>query len=168
MPKAQETVLEIDLKALKHNFEYLQSKLDSSTKFLAVVKAFAYGSDAVEIAKYLQDLQVDYFAVAYVNEGVALRDAGITKPILVLHPQPIHFKTIIERCLEPSLYNAKVLNEFISVAENENQNNYPVHIKFNTGLNRLGFWENDVDYIVSKLLKTQSVIVKSLFSHSSI
>ncbi len=165
MPKAQETVLEIDLKALKHNFEYLQSKLDSSTKFLAVVKAFAYGSDAVEIAKYLQDLQVDYFAVAYVNEGVALRDAGITKPILVLHPQPIHFKTIIERCLEPSLYNAKVLNEFISVAEKENQNNYPVHIKFNTGLNRLGFWENDVDYIISKLQNTQSVIVKSLFSH---
>ena len=165
MPKAQETVLEIDLKALKHNFEYLQSKLDSSTKFLAVVKAFAYGSDAIEIAKYLQDLDVDYFAVAYVNEGVALRDAGITKPILVLHPQPIHFKTIIERCLEPSLYNAKVLKEFISVAENENQNNYPVHIKFNTGLNRLGFWEKDVAYIISKLQKTQSVIVKSLFSH---
>jgi alanine racemase len=165
MPKAQETVLEIDLKALKHNFEYLQSKLQSSTKFLAVVKAFAYGSDAQEIAHYLQRLDVDYFAVAYVNEGVALRDAGIIKPILVLHPQPIHFKTIIDRCLEPSLYNAKVLNEFIAVAKKEKQTNYPVHIKFNTGLNRLGFFENDVDDIIEKLDQTTSVKVTSLFSH---
>ena len=165
MPKAQETVLEIDLKALKHNFEYLQSKLQSGTKFLAVVKAFAYGSDAVEIAKYLQELNVDYFAVAYVNEGVALRDAGIIKPILVLHPQPVHFKIIIKRCLEPSLYNAKVLNEFITTAKQEKQTDYPVHIKFNTGLNRLGFMENDVDYITKTLAKTTSVKVKSLFSH---
>ncbi|WP_298893784.1 alanine racemase [uncultured Psychroserpens sp.] len=165
MPKAKETVLEIDLKALKHNFEYLKSKLKSNTKILAVVKAFAYGSDANVIAKYLQDLEVDYFAVAYVSEGVALRDAGITTPILVLHPQAVNFKTLIERCLEPSLYNAKVLNEFIAIATEEHQTNYPVHIKFNTGLNRLGFWENDVDYIVSKLENTSSIKVKSLFSH---
>ena len=79
MPKTQETVLEIDLKALKHNFKFLKSKLKPSTKFLAVVKAFGYGSDSVEIAKYLQDLDVDYFAVAYVNEGIVLRHAGITK-----------------------------------------------------------------------------------------
>ena len=85
MPKAKETVLEIDLSALTHNFNYLKSKLQPQTKFLAVVKAFAYGSDAVEIAKHLQKLNVDYFAVAYVNEGVVLRDAGITAPILVLH-----------------------------------------------------------------------------------
>ena len=165
MSKVQETILEIDLKALKHNYEYLQSKLDSETKFLAVVKAFAYGSDVIKIAKYLQNLNVDYFAVAYVNEGVALRNAGIIKPILVLHPQPIHFKTIIERCLEPSLYNAKVLNEFITVSKKERQTNYPVHIKFNTGLNRLGFGENDVDYIVSKLKDNNSIKAKSLFSH---
>ncbi|WP_341217200.1 alanine racemase, partial [uncultured Wocania sp.] len=165
MPKAQETVLEIDLKALKHNFEYLKSKLNNNTKFLAVVKAFGYGSDACEIAKYLQNLNVDYFAVAYVNEGVALRNAGITKPILVLHPQTINFKTLIEYCLEPSLYNAKVLNEFITIASAEKQNNYPIHIKFNTGLNRLGFWENDVDYIISKLKNTDAVKVKSMFSH---
>ena len=165
MPKAQETVLEIDLNSLKHNVEYIKSKINKGTKFLAVVKAFAYGSDANTIAKYLQDLDVDYLAVAYVSEGVALRDAGIVKPILVLHPQAINFKTLIERCLEPSLYNAKILNEFIAVASNEGQTNYPVHIKFNTGLNRLGFWENDVDYIISKLKKTNSIIVKSVFSH---
>lgn len=165
MPKAQETLLEIDLKALKHNFEHLKSKLQKDTKFLAVVKAFAYGSDANIVANYLQDLDVDYFAVAYVNEGVALRQAGINKPILVLHPLAVNFKILIENCLEPSLYNAKVLNEFIKVASAEKQTNYPVHIKFNTGLNRLGFWENDVDYIASKLNNTNTIKVTSIFSH---
>ena len=165
MSKAQETVLEIDLGALSHNFDYLKSQLRSTTKFLAVIKAFAYGSDSIEIAKHLERKGIDYFAVAYVSEGVSLRDAGIKTPILVLHPQPVNFKTIIERCLEPSLYNAKVLNAFIQVAKDEGQSNYPVHIKFNTGLNRLGFWENDVDYITSKLKATNTIKAKSLFSH---
>ncbi|WP_400075612.1 alanine racemase [Winogradskyella sp. R77965] len=165
MSKAQETVLEIDLGALTHNFNYLKSKLQPKTKFLAVVKAFAYGSDAIAIAKHLQKLNVDYLAVAYTKEGVALRDAGITIPILVLHPQSINFETLIDRCLEPSLYSKHVLNEFIKVAEVKSQTDYPVHIKFNTGLNRLGFWKNDVDSIVSKLKDTDAVIAKSIFSH---
>tara|TARA_R110002049_G_scaffold293492_1_gene478534 strand:+ start:1643 stop:2791 length:1149 start_codon:yes stop_codon:yes gene_type:complete len=165
MNKAQETVLEIDLKALQHNFKHLKSKLQKDTKFLAVVKAFAYGSDANEIANHLQNLGVDYFAVAYINEGVALRNAGITKPILVLHPQTVNFKTLIEYCLEPSIYNAKILKEFISVISNENQNEYPIHIKFNTGLNRLGFCHNDIDFIQNILSQTKTVKVKSIFSH---
>ena len=165
MPKTQETILEIDLKALKHNFEFLKSKLKANTKFLAVVKAFGYGSDSVEIAKYLQNLDVDYIAVAYVKEGVVLRNAGITKPILVLHPQTVNFKLLIENCLEPSLYSPKILKEFIIVSNEENQTNYPVHIKFNTGLNRLGFEENDVAFITDELKKTSSIKVKSIFSH---
>lgn len=165
MPKAQETILEIDLNALQQNFEYLKSKLNKNTKFLVVVKAFAYGSDANEIAKHLQNLNADYFAVAYTNEGVALRDAGITKPILVLHPQAINFNTIIKHCLEPSIYSAKILNEFIATAEKQKQKDYPIHIKFNTGLNRLGFGENDLTYIASKLEHTSAIKVKSLFSH---
>lgn len=165
MPKASETVLEIDLGALTHNFNYLKSKLQPNTKFLAVVKAFAYGSDSVAIAKHLESLNVDYLAVAYAKEGVLLRDAGIKTPILVLHPQPINFKTIIERCLEPSIYSPRVLDEFTKVSESLVQKDYPIHIKFNTGLNRLGFWENDVDNIISKLNETKSVKVKSLFSH---
>ena len=165
MPKAQETLLEIDLKALKHNFEYLKSKLKNPTQFLAVVKAFAYGSNAGIIANYLESLNVDYFAVAYVNEGVALRKANITKPILVLHPQAVNFKTLIKNCLEPSLYNAKGLNEFIKIASAEKQTDYPIHIKFNTGLNRLGFWENNVDYVTSKLNGTNAIKVASIFSH---
>lgn len=165
MPKAQETVLEIDLTALKHNFEYLKSKLRKETKFLAVVKAFAYGNDADDIALYLQDLDVDYFAVAYTSEGVALRNAGVSKPILVLHPLPVSFHTIIERCLEPSIYNAKVLNEFLEVATHKNQTNYPIHLKFNTGLNRLGFAEDDIASIHSKLRGSESTYIKSIFSH---
>lgn len=165
MPKAQETLVEINLTDLKHNFDYLKSKIKPDTKFLAVVKAFAYGSDAIKIAQSLESYGVDYFAVAYVKEGVALRDAGIKSPILVLHPQPVNFKLLIERCLEPSLYSAKVLKEFIKIAESENQTNYPVHIKFNTGLNRLGFWENDISHIMSELNSTQSIKVVSVFSH---
>ena len=165
MPKAQETVLEIDLKALKHNFEYLKSKLQPNTKFLAVVKAFAYGSDANKIASFLQDLNADYFAVAYVNEGVALREAGITQPILVLHPQTANFKLLIEHCLEPSIYNFKILKEFIAIASAEKQTDYPIHIKFNTGLNRLGFSERDVNPAISVFKDTKAVKVKSIFSH---
>ncbi|MBJ7879519.1 alanine racemase [Gelidibacter salicanalis] len=165
MPKAQETVLEIDLSALKHNFEYLKSKLQKDTKFLAVVKAFAYGNDADTIALYLQDLGVDYFAVAYTGEGVALRNAGITKPILVLHPLPTSFHTIIERCLEPSIYNWKVLNAFLEVATAKNQKQYPIHLKFNTGLNRLGFDLEDIQTIHSKLQWSETIHIKSIFSH---
>jgi len=165
MPNIQETVLEIDLKALKHNFEFLKSRIKPKTKFLAVVKAFGYGSDAVEIAKYLQDLNVDYFAVAYTNEGIALREAGISKPILVLHPQLVNLKILIDNCLEPSLYSSKILNEFIEVTKVEKQLNYPVHIKFNTGLNRLGFKPNEVDFISNSLKNTSSIKIKSIFSH---
>ena len=165
MPKAQETILEIDLKALKNNFEYLKSQTKKGTKLLAVVKAFAYGSDANEIANYLQELGVDYFAVAYIHEGIALRQAGVTKPILVLHPQSVNFKLLIDHCLEPSIYSTKILNEFIEIATKEKQTHYPVHIKFNTGLNRLGFAENNIDYLISNLKETTSIKVASIFSH---
>ena len=165
MGKVGETALEIDLSALAHNFNHLKSRLDSTTKFLAVVKAFAYGSDMTTIAQKLQELDVDYYAVAYVKEGVLLRDAGIRKPILVLHPQPINFEELIDRCLEPSLYSPKMLKLFLKAAKDKNQKNYPVHIKFNTGLNRLGFWENDVDYILKHLNDSEVLKIVSVFSH---
>lgn len=165
MSNTQETVLEIDLKALHNNFKYLKSRIHNSAKLMAVVKAYAYGSEAQEIASYLENLKVDYFAVAYTNEGVALRDAGVTKPILVLHPQPVNYMTLIERCLEPSLYNFRSLNSFLEVAKEEKQENYPIHIKFNTGLNRLGFDEVDIEAIYNKLKINTSVKVTSIFSH---
>ena len=165
MAQFHETLLEIDLNALAHNFKYLTSKLTKGTKTLAVVKAFGYGSESVAVAQELEALGVHYFAVAYVKEGVALRDAGIRTPILVLHPQPINFGELIDRCLEPSIYSARILNHFVAIAEEKNQKDYPVHLKFNTGLNRLGFWETDTELIVSQLKETKTIKVRSLFSH---
>lgn len=165
MGKATETVLEIDLGALEHNYSYLRAKLKPETKFLGVVKAFAYGSDSVRIAQKLVSLGIDYFAVAYTKEGVVLRDAGIQTPILVLHPQKGNFDELIERCLEPSIYSHKVLKEFLETAKNHGQTNYPVHLKFNTGLNRLGFSENDVDVILERLAGRNEIKVLSIFSH---
>ncbi len=165
MSNIGETTLEVDLSALEHNFNYLKSKLKPKTKFLAVVKAFAYGSDMVMVAKKLEALGTDYFAVAYVKEGVLLRDAGITAPILVLHPQPINFAELIDRCLEPSLYSLRILRLFLEVAKDKAQKDYPVHLKFNTGLNRLGFWENDIDHILNVLNGRSELHIKAIFSH---
>ena len=165
MPKTKETVLEIDLKALAHNYRFLKSRLRSKTKFLGVIKAFAYGSDSIRIAQKLEVLGIDYLGVAYIAEGVALREAGITTPILVLHPQSVNFDTLIRHCLEPSLYSPHILSAFLKVAEKHNQKDYPVHLKFNTGLNRLGFTENHVDFITAQLKGKQGIKVVSLFSH---
>ncbi|MDX5585379.1 MAG: alanine racemase, partial [Aureibaculum sp.] len=151
MSKIQETVLEIDLNALKHNLAYIKSKIKNNTKILAVVKAFGYGTDAVKVAKYLEQLKIDYFAVAYVKEGEALRDSGIKTPILVLHPQPVNFELLIDKSLEPNLYNARVLIDFLKIAKKKKLNDYPIHIKFNTGLNRLGFSKKDIDHIINSL-----------------
>ncbi len=165
MGKATETVLEIDLRALEHNYHYLRSKLNPTTKFLGVVKAFAYGSDSVRVAHKLVELGIDYFAVAYVKEGVVLRDSGVKTPILVLHPQQTNFNELIERCLEPSLYSPKVLVEFLETAKNHGQTDYPVHVKFNTGLNRLGFAENQINFLAQRLRGRHEIKVVSIFSH---
>ena len=165
MPKANETVLEIDLNALSHNYRYLSSKLKSPTKIMGVVKAFGYGSDAIEISKELQTLGIDYLAVAYAEEGVALRNEGITVPILVLHPQIINMGILLDQCLEPSLYSMKTLDRFIEISDEMKQLDYPVHIKFNTGLNRLGFQKKDIKSIVAKINNATGVKVKSVFSH---
>jgi len=159
------TRLEIDLKALTHNYNYLKEKLHSGTTLMAVVKAFGYGSDSTIIATHLEKLGVAYFAVAYASEGIALRKAGITKPILVLHPQIDNFALILEHCLEPSLYSARIFRAFTAFAKAQQQKHYPVHIKFNTGLNRLGFWSTDIDWIIKALKQTDSIHIKSMFSH---
>lgn len=165
MPKATETVLEIDLTALEHNYHYLKSKIDPKTKFLGVVKAFAYGSDATRVAQKLEALGVDYLAVAYTNEGIVLREEGIKIPILVLHPQTASFDLLIERCLEPSLYSVKILQEFIQAAGKHGQKKYPVHIKFNTGLNRLGFNASELKTIAETLKTKDEIKVVSILSH---
>jgi len=158
------TVLNINLNAIDFNLNYFKSKLKKSTKILVVVKAFGYGSGAVEIAKFVAK-KVDYFAVAYFDEGLALRNAGIENPILVLHPQIKNLANIIEHCLEPNLYSISLLNSFINVAQSKGQSNYPVHLKFNTGLNRLGFSKSDISEIVTVIKNQNAVKVASIFSH---
>lgn len=165
MSKVNETTLEINLDALTHNYNYIRSKLKVGTKLLAVVKAYGYGGEPSIIAQHLETMGVDYFAVAYAQEGAVLRDAGITTPILVLHPLPGNFATIVERCLEPSIYSQKMLDAFISYAESQKQTDYPLHLKFNTGLNRLGFSEAAISEILDKLKNTTAVKVRSLLSH---
>ena len=165
MPKARETVLEIDLNALEHNYQYLRSKIQEGVKLMAVVKAFGYGSDVVEVAQKLAALGADYLAVAYTSEGKHLRNAGIELPILVLHPQSVNIEELIEYGLEPSLYSEFVLREFIHTASKSGQKGYPVHIKFNTGLNRLGFSEDEVIMVRDYLLESNAVKAASFFSH---
>ncbi|MCR9181505.1 MAG: alanine racemase [Flavobacteriaceae bacterium] len=165
MPKATETTLEINLNALTHNFTYLKSKLQPGVKLMGVVKAFAYGSDSVVIAKKLEQLKIDYLAVAYASEGVVLRDAGIKSPILVLHPQTVNFNKIVDRCLEPGIYSPLMLKRFIAFAESLNLQDYPIHIKINTGMNRIGFAPEEASSITEILKQTTAVKVKSIFSH---
>jgi len=158
------TVLEIDANAVLHNLNYFQQKLKKDTKILVVVKAFGYGSDAIEIAKIVAD-KVAYFAVAYTQEGIALRKAGIKTPILVLHPQKQNLESIVAYHLEPNLYNFTILEAFLKIADETPLMNYPIHIKFNTGLNRIGFWHTDVPALLSVLKASNNIKVQSIFSH---
>jgi len=158
------TVLEIDGNALEHNLNYFKQKLQPKTKILAVVKAFGYGSDGIKVAQFLED-KVDYFAVAYASEGIALREAEIKAPILVLHPQVQNLQSVVDYRLEPNLYSFKIFNAFLNLADTAPLMNYPIHLKFNTGLNRLGFWHADISKILTSLKETNHVKVQSLFSH---
>ncbi|MDP3353133.1 MAG: alanine racemase [Flavobacteriaceae bacterium] len=165
MNKTHVTVLEIDSKAIIHNYHYFKSKIKPTTKFMGVVKAFAYGNEAVAIAKILEKEGVDYLAVAFIDEGIALREAGINKPILVLHPQTETLHHLLTYQLEPNLYSFRILNQFIEVIKTAKLNNYPIHVKFNTGLNRLGFKPTDVDEVISILKNNSELHLTSIFSH---
>lgn len=158
------TVLKIDGQALEHNLAYLKSKLSAGTKVLAVVKAFGYGSEATAVAQFLQN-KVDYFAVAYAHEGAILREAGVHTRILVLHPQIENWNQIVEYCLEPAIYNYKTLSSFGSFCFGKDLENYPIHLNFNTGLNRLGFWHKDLPLIVQELSQNNALKIESAFSH---
>ncbi len=158
------TRLEIDGNALAHNLKYFKNKLQANTKILAVVKAFGYGSDGVLVAKFLED-KVDYFAVAYTQEGIALREAGIRTPILVLHPQIQNLDNIITHCLEPNIYSETILHAFIKIANAHQQKHYPVHVKINTGLNRLGFRPKEMDAVATAVNATPAIQITSIFSH---
>lgn len=163
--KTHETVLEINLNAISHNLNFFKSKLKPQTKLMIMVKAFGYGSGGFEIAKLLEYHKADYLGVAFADEGIALKSAGITLPIMVLNPENTSFSAIIEHNLEPEIYSIKGLRAFLKIAEQKNLEQFPVHIKLDTGMHRLGFQENDLDELIATLKNTPSIKVKSILSH---
>lgn len=165
--KTHETVLEINLNAIIHNLNFYKSRLKPETKIMVMVKAFGYGSGSYEIAKALSHQKVDYLGVAFADEGIALRNAGIATPIIVMNPERSAFAAMAAYNLEPEIYSAKELRTFIAVAQQKNLSNYPIHIKLDTGMHRLGFMENQLDELIDLLRNNNLVSVKSIFSHLS-
>jgi len=164
--KAHQTVLEINLNALVYNLNTFRKKLKPTTKIVVMVKAFSYGSGDVEVARVLQYQKVDYLAVAVADEGVQLRDAGITVPIIVMNPEQDSFQNIIQYNLEPNIYSIDLLNNFADSVSLQGLINYPVHLKIDTGMNRLGFkTENELNTVISFLQLNRSLKIQSVFSH---
>ncbi|MDB5120347.1 MAG: alanine racemase [Sphingobacteriales bacterium] len=163
--KVHETVLEINLNALEHNLNHYKSLLKPDVKLMVMVKAFSYGSGSFEIANLLEFNKIDYLAVAYADEGVSLRKAGITLPIMVLSPDVMSIDTIIDNHLEPEIYSLRVLREFLDGLIRKNKHKYPVHIKLDTGMHRLGFMEDEINDLITLLIDTDLVEIKSVFSH---
>lgn len=163
--KKHETKLEINLDALTANLNYYKSKLKPETKIMVMVKAFGYGSGGYEIAKQLEHLKVAYLGVAFADEGIELRKAGITLPIMVLNPENSSFNAIIAYNLEPEIYSLNGLKTFLELAKEKNLNQYPIHLKIDTGMHRLGFNESEIEPLLQQLHQNNLVRVKSIFSH---
>jgi alanine racemase len=163
--KVHETTLEVNLNAMIENLNYYRSMLRPDTKVICMVKAFAYGAGSYEIAKTLQEHRVDYLAVAVADEGVELRKAGITTSIIVMDPELSAFKAMFDYKLEPEIYNFHLLDALIKVAEKEGITNFPVHIKIDTGMHRLGFEEKEIPQLIKKLKSQTALLPKSIFSH---
>ena len=163
--KVHETTLEINLNALVDNLNYYRNKLKPDTKIVCMVKASAYGAGSYEIAKTLEDQRVNYLAVAVADEGSELRKAGITSSIIIMNPEQTAFKTLFDYKLEPEVYSFHLLEELIKAAEREGITNFPIHIKIDTGMHRLGFAPAEISRLVERLHKQTSVIPRSVFSH---
>ena len=163
--KVHQTVLEINLNAITHNLNAYQQKLDPGVKLMAMVKAFSYGSGSFEIANLLQFHKVDYLAVAYADEGVELRKAGIRLPIMVMNAEETSFDVIVQYDLEPELFSFGILDDFENYLKRSAITSYPVHIKLDTGMHRLGFEQNDITALCSKLKSTAAFKIQSVFSH---
>ena len=163
--KVHETVLEINLNALEHNLNHYKAQLKPGVKLMVMVKAFSYGSGSFEIANLLQFNKVDYLAVAYADEGVALRQAGITLPIMVMSPDELAMDAIIQHQLEPEIYSFRIFRAFESALKRHRRQHYPVHIKLDTGMKRLGFTAEELDQLLAGLKNSPEMKVQSAFSH---
>ncbi len=164
--KVHETILEVNLNALVDNLNYYRSFMKPETKLVCMVKADAYGAGAVEVAKTLQDHRVDYLAVAVADEGVTLRRHGITQNIMIMNPEMTAFKTMFDYDLEPEVYSFRLMDALIQAAEKQGITGWPVHIKLDTGMHRLGFDpEKDMDALIHRLQHQNAIIPRSVFSH---
>ncbi len=163
--KVHQTILEINTDRIIANVKAHQKLLKPTTQIMAIVKAFGYGSGAVEVATILQSLKIDYLAVAYPDEGVALRKAGIHLPIMVMNTDEAAFNTLLEYDLEPELFSQQILQSFLLFAKHHALIDYPVHIKLDTGMHRLGFEENEMEKLCTILQKNNSLKIKTIFSH---
>ena len=160
-----ETTLEVNLNALVDNLNYFRSKLRPETKMMCMVKAFAYGSGAVEVARTLQHNRCDYLAVAVADEGAELRREGIRIPIIVMNPEKGSFGMIFDNKLEPEIYSFRLLDAFVVAAEKLGLTDYPIHIKIDSGMHRLGFEQQDMEQLLARLKNQNQVKVRSVFSH---
>ena len=164
--KVHETILEVNLNAVVDNLNYYRSFLKPETKIVCMVKADAYGAGAVEVAKTLQDHRVDYLAVAVADEGVELRRNGITQNIMIMNPEMTAFKTMFDYELEPEVYSFRLMDALIHAAKKEGITGWPVHIKLDTGMHRLGFDpEKDMEEVIRRLKGQNAIIPRSVFSH---
>ena len=164
--KVHETILEVNLNAVVDNLNYYRSFLKPETKMVCMIKADGYGAGAVEIAKTLQDQRVDYLAVAVADEGVTLRKAGITGNIMIMNPEMTAFKTMFDYDLEPEVYSFRLLDALVKAARKEGITGWPVHIKFDTGMHRLGFDPvDDIFKLIDRLKHQNAIIPRSVFSH---
>lgn len=163
--KVHQTVMEVNLTAMIHNLKVYQRFLQPSTKLMAMVKAFSYGSGSAEVARVLQFHKIDYLAVAYADEGVELRKAGISLPIMVMNVDEAGFDAMIQYDLEPEIYSFNIYHSFHLFLQAQGIQQFPVHIKFNTGMNRLGFECSEAPVLAEMLKEKGSMIVKSVLSH---
>lgn len=163
--KTHETVLYIDLDAIVHNYNLYRSRLKPETKIVCMVKAGGYGTGASEVAKTLQYHKCDYLAVAVAEEGVELRKEGIKLPIIVLNAEVGGFEELVAYNLEPEVYNFRILNAYIKEAKIQGINNYPIHLKIDTGMHRLGFTAEDIPMLIDRFKHQSGIFIQSIFSH---
>lgn len=163
--KKHETVLEINLNALTHNLNYYRSKLQPGTKLMVMVKAFGYGNGGVELAKLLEYYKVHYLGVAFADEGIVLRENGVQLPIMVLNPETTSFGEIIDYQLEPEIYSFQGLKTFQKIVREKKKASYPIHLKLDTGMHRLGFESHDLNELIAQLQEYKQLEVKSILSH---
>ncbi len=165
--KTHETILEVNLTALRHNLNFYRARLRPETKTMVMVKAFGYGNGSVDIAKLLEHEKVNYLGVAFADEGIALRKAGIKTNIIVMNPEISAFSAMIAYDLEPEIYSMRELRAFLQVVREKNGYQYPIHIKVETGMHRHGFLTSELEELIGVLKSTNGVEVKSIFSHLS-